>query len=187
MAVTTKDLKDESTRVAERTSEEAARFEDAFQQHWPRVYGIAFRLVGDRAEAEDLALETFWRLFERPPRSSQNLAGWLYRVASNLGFNALRARQRRDRYEEKAGQLDLSNGDQQDPAAELERAEERRQVRAALARMKPKAARLLILRHSGFSYAELAAALGLATGSIGTLLARAEQEFLTNYQKIQGG
>jgi RNA polymerase sigma-70 factor, ECF subfamily len=187
VTVTTRDLKDESARAAAQEAEETAQFEAAFQEHWPRVYGAVFRLVGDRAEAEDLALETFWRLCQRPPRRGENLAGWLYRVATNLGYNALRARKRRARYEEQAGKLEISNRAQQDPAVEVERADERRQVRAALDQMKPKSARLLILRHSGLSYAELAATLGLAPGSIGTLLARAEQEFLTNYQKIRGG
>src|SRR4030067_2317428 len=67
-------------RSSAQASEELAQFESAFQEHWPRVYGVVFRLVGDRAEAEDLALETFWRLFQRPPRMGENLAGWLYRV-----------------------------------------------------------------------------------------------------------
>jgi RNA polymerase sigma-70 factor (ECF subfamily) len=187
VSVTAKDLKEESTRVAAQDVEETAEFEAAFQEHWPRVYGIAFRLVGDRAEAEDLALETFWRLFQRSPRTGENLGGWLYRVATNLGFNALRARKRRDRYEEEAGQSDWKDREHLDPAALFERVEERRQVRAALAQMKPRTARLLVLRYSGLSYAELASTLGLARGSIGTLLSRAEQEFLTNYQKIQGG
>ena len=183
----TNDLNEESARLTAQAAEEMAQFEAAFQEHWPRVYGVVFRLVGDRAEAEDLALETFWRLFQRPPRMGENLAGWLYRVATNLGFNALRARKRRTRYEEEAGQLALSDPANPDPAGEVEKAEERRQVRTALAQMKPKAARLLVLRYSGLSYAELASALGLAPSSIGTLLARAEQEFLTHYQKLQGG
>jgi RNA polymerase sigma-70 factor (ECF subfamily) len=70
-----------------------AWLEAAFNRHWSRVYGVLYRLVGDHAEAEDLALEAFWRLHNQ--RSSMNdehsLGGWLYRVAVNLGFNALRA------------------------------------------------------------------------------------------------
>ena len=63
------------------------QFETIFLENWPRVYGLLFRLVGDQAEAEDLALETFMRLYQRPPVNNPalNLGGWLHRVAVNLG------------------------------------------------------------------------------------------------------
>jgi RNA polymerase sigma-70 factor (ECF subfamily) len=156
-----------------------AAFDALFEEHWPRVYAVLYRLVGDRAEAEDLALEAFWKLYRRPPAvdGSGNPGGWLYRVATNLGFNALRSRRRRARYEEAAGLQALEHDPDWDPAVEVERAQERQQVRAALAEMKPRSAQLLVLRHSGLSYAELAETLGISPGSVGTLLARAEQEF----------
>ena len=47
--------------------------------------------MGDADEAQDLALETFWRLYSSPPRRTENVGGWLYRVALRLGYNALRA------------------------------------------------------------------------------------------------
>ena len=164
-----------------KTAQEAsAAFEDLFQEHWTRVCAVLYRLVGERQEAEDLALEAFWRLYRRPPStgSPDNLGGWLYRVATNLGLNALRARKRRQRYEQEAGTQALIQEAGWDPATEIERAQERERVRAALAQLKPRSAQLLILRHSGLSYAELAAALDLAPASVGTLLARAEQEFI---------
>jgi RNA polymerase sigma-70 factor (ECF subfamily) len=147
------------------------------------VYGITYRLVGDPHEAQDLALEAFWRLHQRSFQEGNvdKLEGWLYRVATNLGLNALRSRKRRQRYEEKAGQRVLENDQAPDPAAEFERQQEREQVRATLAKIKPRSARLLVLRHSGLSYAEIATALDLAPGSVGTLLARAEKEFAESY------
>ena len=111
----------------------------------------------------------------------QNLDGWLYRVATNLGLNALRSHQRRQRYESEAGHNVLENSSPLDPAIEIERQQDREQVRATLAQMKPRSARLLVLRHSGLTYAEIAAALGLAPSSVGTLLARAEREFEERY------
>jgi RNA polymerase sigma-70 factor (ECF subfamily) len=152
-------------------------FEAAFAEHYTRVYGVLFRLLGDRAEAEDLTVETFWRLWEHAPRRADNLAGWLYRVAMRLGYNALRASRRRDRYELEAGHEALIVNAAPNPADAVELAQERAAVRAVLDQMKPRDAQLLVLRHSGLSYAEIAAALGLAPGSVGTLLARAETEF----------
>jgi RNA polymerase sigma-70 factor (ECF subfamily) len=98
-------------------------------------------------------------------------------------LNALRARSRRRRYEEEAARLASHLTPGEDPATALEQAQERQRVRSALARMRPRSARLLVLRHSGLSYAEIAAALQVAPASVGTLLARAEREFEEHYTK----
>ncbi len=74
-----------------------------------------------------------------------------------------------------------------DPAIAIEKAEQQAQVQQVLAAMKPRAAKLLFLRHSGFSYAELADSLNLALGSIGTLLNRAERDFKARYAALYGG
>jgi RNA polymerase sigma-70 factor, ECF subfamily len=161
-------------------------FEAIFLEHWSRVAGVLLRLVGEREEAEDLALETFWRYYQRPPKDEENIPGWLYRTAMNLGFNALRARNRRASYEEKAGRMALVEMSAPDPADEVERTEQRYQVREVLSRMKPRSAKLLALRHSGLSYAEVAAALQLNPISVGTLLVRAEEEFERIYSKKFG-
>jgi RNA polymerase sigma-70 factor (ECF subfamily) len=174
---------------ANSVSENDTWFEVVFQEHWQRVYGLLFRLVGDHAEAEDLALETFWRLYDQQPSfaNEHQLNGWLYRVATNLGFNALRARKRRQHYEGQAGHQILDEKPVFNPDAEFDREQERQQVRLALTEMNPRSAKLLILRHSGFSYAEIAGTLGIAPGSVGTLLARAEDEFEARYGSSGGG
>lgn len=164
----------------------ASQFEETFAEHYHRVYGVLVRLVGDRAEAEDLAVETFWRLWERAPTRWDNLGGWLYRVAMRLGYNALRASRRRAQYEQNAGRLVLEQSAPPDPAQAAEQAEERNRVRTILAQMPPRSAQLLVLRHSGLSYQEVAAALGVAPGSVGTLLARAEAEFEALYLEVNG-
>jgi RNA polymerase sigma-70 factor (ECF subfamily) len=176
-----------STQEAQPTGWGEPAFEAAFQLHWPRVLNVLARLVGERAEAEDLALETFYKLHATPPAvvGEESLRGWLYRVATNLGLNALRARRRRQSYEEQAGRLDLQEYAPDNPSEEVERRLERRRVRLALTQLKPRSAQLLVLRHSGCSYAEIAAALEVSPASVGTLLARAESEFEAQFRKIQ--
>lgn len=159
------------------SAEHEAAFEAAFSEHYTRVYGVLFRLLGERAEAEDLTVETFWRLWRHAPAASENLGGWLYRVALRLGYNALRAARRRTRYELEAGVAALETSAPPDPARAVELAEERARVRAALEQLPQREAQLLVLRQAGLSYKELAAALGVAPGSIGTLLHRAEAAF----------
>lgn len=165
------------------TPEPNPLFEETFTAYWPKIYGILFRLVNDREEAQDLALETFWRLYQHWPGLSdpQNLGGWLYRVAMNLGYNALRSWRRRSHYEGRAGRQALQSDKAADPAVMYEQVEQRQEVLRILAGMKPRSAQALVFHSSGLSYAEIAAALNVAPGSVGTLLARAEQEFLRRY------
>jgi RNA polymerase sigma-70 factor (ECF subfamily) len=144
------------------------------------------RLVGDPAEAEDLALETFFRLYQRyPPREPEfNLGGWLYRVATNLGLQSIRGWKRRERHEMSAGRFALDGTSQDEPAEIVAKEEQRRLVRMALAKMNEQRSQLLILRHSGMSYKEIAETLKLAPSSIGPLLLRAEREFEKHYRAL---
>ena len=183
MTVTIERVKPLSIPAGQETVDWETAFDALFREHWPRVYGVLFRLVGDLAEAEDLALEVFWRLYQRPPPTNEKPAGWLYRVSTNLGFNALRARKRREHYEQQAGKAALEFDATSDPATEVERRAERHLVRSVLSRMKPRSAQMLVLRAVGLSYAEISAALNIAPGSVGTLLARAEREFEQQYRK----
>jgi RNA polymerase sigma-70 factor (ECF subfamily) len=166
----------------------SAAFEAVFNENWARVYRLLYRLVGDPAEAEDLALETFVRLHRRfPPRDDDfNLGGWLHRVATNLGLHSIRSWKRRERYEMDAGKYALEDAPEAQPAQILAQQEERRLVRLALSKMNERQSQLLIMRHSGLSYKEIAEALELAPTSIGPLLVRAEREFAKQYRALPG-
>ncbi len=159
-----------------------AEFRALFLQYYARIVDILVRLLGDRSHAEDIANDTFWRLY-RQPALQGNIGGWLYRTATNLGIDALRTSGRRRQYEEAAGQAALqeqtnvSDG----PLDNLLREEKCRRVRHVLSLIKPAQAQLLILRSSGLSYKEVAEALDLKASGIGTMLNRAEEEFRERY------
>ncbi len=172
---------EDSIRTAQNRVE--AAFNAVFNEHWERVCSVLFRLVGDRDEAEDLALETFLRLYQRLPRLNrpEAVGGWLYRVAVNQGLNALRSRWRRRRYEDIAGLEALQTNATPDPAGLAEKGETRRQVRQVLSRLKPRSAKLLVLQASGLSYAEISAVVEIPVGSVGTLISRAQKEFEKRY------
>jgi RNA polymerase sigma-70 factor, ECF subfamily len=114
------------------SQEQGTQFEDLFQEHWIRVCRVIYRLVGDWDEAEDLAIDTFWRWYKSPPVRQDNPGGWLYRVATNLGLNALRAHKRRQHYELQAGIQQLEHTTL-DTAALAAQSLERQRVRTALA------------------------------------------------------
>lgn len=163
-------------------------FRDVFLEHYGRVVGVLFRLVGDRSRAEELASEAFWKLYRQPmvPEPEGNLGGWLYRTATNLGIDALRAASRRDQYEQAAGQAMLGDRAGSDPLDETLRAERRERVRTVLATLKPAQSQILVLRSTGFAYKELAEILGASLGSIGTMLIRAEAAFRARYLEMYG-
>jgi RNA polymerase sigma-70 factor, ECF subfamily len=168
-----------SERSSERWNE--AEFRGVFLQHYARIVSILMRLLGDRSQAEEVASDAFWRLYRQPALAIDgNVGGWLYRTATNLGIDALRASSRRRQYEEKAGTLS-PEGASGGPLDGLLREEACGRVRAVLASIKPASAQLLTLRTSGFSYKELAAALDVKMSGIGTMLNRAEEEFRKRY------
>jgi RNA polymerase sigma-70 factor (ECF subfamily) len=168
-------------------------FDELFKTHYEGVYRLLYRIVGTREEAEDLAQETFLRLhraanlWDRQRATAEgphNIRGWLYRVASNLAYNALRAESRRQRRQaDTARQTIVTGRGEDDPAELVVRGDDRQTVRRALAALSQQQAQILLLRHAGLSYRELAEVLGIAPGSVGTLLARAETAFEKSYLK----
>jgi RNA polymerase sigma factor (sigma-70 family) len=168
------------------TESDSQEFESLFKEYWAYVYRILQRLVGDPAEAEDLALETFLRLHQRSPIKEDGfqLGGWLYRVATNLGLRSIRSFKRRERYEIEAGRFALEEAPETRPAELHAQAEEQDLARQALATMNERQAQLLTLRYSGLSYKEIAGILGLSPTSIGPLLVRAEREFEECYRAL---
>jgi len=143
-------------------------------------------MVIDPAEAEDLALETFLRLYKSYPAPNDefNTRGWLHKVATNLALQSIRSYRRREQYELNAGRDALEQAPQIQPPEIVAEKEAQRFVRQTLAQMNPRQAELLIMRHSGLAYKEIAEALNLAPTSIGPLLLRAEREFENRYRVL---
>jgi RNA polymerase sigma factor (sigma-70 family) len=168
-----------------------ARFDVLFDQFYPEVFGLVYRVLGNRMETEDTLQDTFLKLSEESElqtRPGGEIGAWLRRVGLNLAFNRLRSAKRsRDRLE-RVGRLERSDEEAVDnelasPAELVVREEERLAVQRALVDVPERQRQCLLLRHSGYSYAEIAATLGIAIGSVGVLLARAEKAFTIAYRR----
>jgi RNA polymerase sigma-70 factor (ECF subfamily) len=160
--------------VASRDGAVRADLEQVFRDGWPRVVAVAARVLGSRDEAEDVAQEVFLS-YARSSVPAAEAPGWLAVAAAHTALNHLRSGRRRTAREEAAA--DAGAGGEPlapDVADTVVVREERRRVRAALARLPRRQAVALVLRHSGLSYADVAAALDLSPGSVGTTVRRAE-------------
>ena len=158
-------------RMASVRSDDEA-FEDLFTAEYARVVRIANRVLADPPEAEDVAQDVFIDFHRLHSATADYAPAWLHRAAAHASLNRLRGTRRRQRREVAQA---IEEGDHTlDPQKQAEVNEDRRQVRAALRRMAPKPATVLVLRASGLSYAEVAQALGVGIGQVGTLLRRAE-------------
>jgi RNA polymerase sigma-70 factor (ECF subfamily) len=149
----------------------SSAFERLFAAEYARVVRIANRVLADGAEAEDVAQEVFVSFDRRHSADAPYAAAWLHAAAAHRALNALRARKRRAAREERGAATDGAI----DPHEAAEASEQRRAVRDALRRIPERAASVLVLRYGGLSYAEVAQALGVNVGQVGTLLRRAEE------------
>ena len=163
-----------SPTVVERTEPADERsFDRIYREQRLAVERHLVYLTGDVHLAEDLAQETFGKLYESIGREGvepRNPRAWLLTVASNLAYNRFRADSRREARESSLA-----------PAPESDR-DDVIDVRRALARLDARDRTVLLLRHTGFSYAEIAEAVGVAPGSVGTTLARAQRRFRQTYE-----
>ena len=191
------------------STDAGGRFDDLFRHYYPRLVGLAERMLGDRVEAEDVLQDAFLRLARGvgredtsdPPdstaggavmgplldRPDEAIGAWLRRVVLNLGLNRLRERRRAaERLERVKLDPTLSPSGEPDavasPTQHVLRAEARAEVQAVLATLPERQRSCLLLRHAGYSYAEIAATLGIAIGSVGVYLARAERAFRVTYE-----
>ena len=148
--------------------------EAVFRSDYARVVAVAARVLGSRDQAEDVAQEVFLS-FGRSAVPAGEAGGWLTVAATHTALNLLRSGRRRTAREEAA---DDGPALVPDVADLVITRDERRAVRAALTRLPHRQAAALVLRHSGLSYAEVAAALDLSPGSVGTTVRRAESVLL---------
>ena len=144
---------------------------EVFRRDYQLVVGVAARVLGSRDQAEDVAQEVFLS-FGRSSVPAAQARGWLSVAAAHTALNVVRAGRRR------ASREDLVAASRETVAPDVAEAvvtsDERSRVRAALARLPRTQSVALVLRHSGLSYAEVAAALDLSPTSVGTTVRRAE-------------
>lgn len=143
-------------------------FEDLFRQYQARVYAWIMRIVRDTGVAEDLTLETFWRIYRARATfdAGGDFGAWAYRIATNLALSHIRRRPREQ-------ELDESSMPLHSPNPALQR-ETRKQIEQAFHKlpMKLKVAVTMALVEEQ-PYADIAHALGIPAGTVKSRVFRA--------------
>ena len=177
-----------ATKIARGSS---AALEVLYDRYASTVLGISLKVIGDRAAAEDVLQETFWRVW-RSAASYQSqrgsFTGWLFRIARNLAIDAYRRRNIRPRpitdVDESDSKIDQVPDPNMDVAEQSQLLLSHKQVLSALATL-PRVQRQVIemAYYYGMTRQEIAEATGEALGTIHTRARLALQKLRAELQR----
>lgn len=154
-------------------------FDEAHGRYRSRLEGVAYRIVGNRADAEDVVQRVFLALPRAAYRGSASLWSYLYRAAVNHSVNLLRARKRNDGLQRAAATHELvsETPEAHDPESQVFEAEVLAAVAKALLQIRPQHRRVLVLRiNHGLTNTEIAEREGIPLATVGTWLRRGREE-----------
>lgn len=153
--------------------------DQAYRDHAPDVYRVAYGVLRDPDEAIDATHDAFARAWERWEQydSQRPLRAWLHGIVVHVALDHLRRRRvRRLAVPILGGHAlaEIGTGAGSDPASDIVR---RRVVDDALGTLRPQARAALVLRHYyGYDYAQIGVFLGLSSGTVGSTLSRAHAD-----------
>jgi RNA polymerase sigma factor (sigma-70 family) len=161
------------------------RFRALFTERFRSIFRYLHRLSGDAELAADLAQESFVRLYQRGAMPD-DASAWLIAVANNLLRDEQRKVGRRKRLLAEGFAKMSDPGLAASSDSRVIAGETVARVRKALESLPLRDRQLLLLRHEGYSYREIASALRIAQTSVGTLLSRANIAFRSAFQELHG-
>lgn len=156
--------------------------ERLFREYHDPLVRYLTRRLGDRDWAEEVAQETFLRALRQ--ETIVNERAWLFAVATNLVRDEARKDQRRRRHLELLFAEEREREREEPGPTSLEQAQEQAFARKALDGLAERDRLALLMREEGLDYNEIAEALELSVGSIGTTLARARRRLAESYEAL---
>ena len=156
-------------------------WEDVVRLHGDRVYRLAYRLTGNRHDAEDLTQEVFVRVFRSlDGYTPGTFEGWLHRITTNLFLDTARRRQR-IRFEGLGDQaVGLLRDDEPTPAQAFDARHLDTDVQQALEALAPEyRAAVVLCDIEGLSYEEIATTLGVKLGTVRSRIHRGRAQLRT--------
>ena len=161
----------------------SADVERLFKTYHATLVRYLTRRLGDRDWAEEVAQETFVRALRQD--SIMNERAWIFAVATNLVRDEARKDARRRRHLELLRAEAEEEAEPEPEGLSAERAAETAMARQALEALAERDRNALLMKEEGLDYHEIAAALDLSFGSVGTTLARARKRLAEAYEALQ--
>jgi RNA polymerase sigma-70 factor, ECF subfamily len=156
----------DDTELVERVrAGETAAFDLLVTRHMKRAYSVAYRLLGQREDAEDLVQDAFLAALEKIDtfKAGRSFAPWFYRILVNRGLNSRKSRSLRRMDALPPEIADTSRS----PLRDTEQAELREQLTVVLATLPPRQKSIVeLFELEGFSSLEIAEVLGLSDGTV---------------------
>jgi RNA polymerase sigma-70 factor (ECF subfamily) len=183
---------DEAELVARCLRDDREAFGTLVERYAEPILNAAYRMVGDRMEAEDLAQETFLSAWKALPgfRAEARFSTWLYRIAMNKCKDALRARRQPDEIPDgDGGVLDIADlaVDGATPERELIQKEMALHLEEALQTLPLIYREAFVLKHiEGLSYEEMSAIVGVAGDTLKMRVYKARVELRRKLAKVMG-
>lgn len=163
-------------------------FRALFEAHKDRVYSIALRYSGGRAEAMDIAQETFLKLLSSIQhfRADASFESWLYRIVVNCCLDHKRRGRRWMPFLD--GLLDTVSAPAESALSKLLRAEQEQSVQRVVGKLAPEQRIVVVLRYTeGLSYDQIAEVVGCSAGTVASRLNRAHKVLERRLSHLQGG
>lgn len=159
-------IPDDAQLVARSLKQDHEAFGHLIDRHASAIVNLAYRMVGNRVEAEDLAQEAFLTAFKALStfRADSKFSTWLYRIAANKCKDWLRAkRPGQGPYDVDADEvLDLYVAEERTPEQLLSHQQVRHELEQAIQRLPPLYREAFVLKHvEGLSYEEMEEILGV--------------------------
>jgi RNA polymerase sigma-70 factor, ECF subfamily len=153
--------------------------EAAWRDHRPYLVNLAYQMLGDVGEAEDVAQETFLRLARTEPAQIDDVRAWLTVVAGRLCLDQMRSARARREHPDEAGALDASRSTELDPADRITLDDEVRTALLEVLRRLSPGERVAFVLHDVFQmpFEEIAEAVGRPVGTCRQLARRARSKF----------
>ena len=155
---------------------ETGALAELIRRHQARLYQVAYRLLRDPLEAEDVLQEVFLKVHENAHRfePKASVSAWLHRITANHCLNLLRARHPQESLDQEGAVAPPDPG--ASPLEALEEQDLSRRLEELLAALPENQRRALILkRFGGLSYQEIAEEMNLSPQAVDGLLKRARQ------------
>ncbi len=186
------DIREEELARRAQKGDEVA-FDNLVSYCAPRIFNLAYRLLDNRDDADDITQEAFMRIYQALPRFKWDapLSSWMYRITSNLCFDEMKRRKKRPlNFAEITAEGENEPefvAENADPADIIIKSTDAKIIQQCMAELTPEARMIIVMFDvQGMSYLEIADVMKLNMGTVKSRLNRARHTLREKIEKLRG-